>query len=354
MEAPILQYINTYNKALDVFLDSSKFAIDPDVRERSSENGFLNMKKYNAELKQIMHSFVNSIENLSSISYTALDTGITTISINDNYKVRDSKNIKPFDYHTTETKYRKYNVTNSISSVRRSTVSRKPVVVISRHLIGSDKNKVGTVFIELETQPIADMCRKIRFGDKGSCVIVDDKGQIIAHPKTELEAEIFNASKIGILAKMRESKSGIWSFTSPFSDEPLISGYNTVEGLGWGIVIPQPESELESPFKAVINTILTWLLVGIIISLLVAYILSYQITKPINSLVTKSKEIGIRADTFNLGEIPKNSPNEVSELWSALSALVDRNAICLDFSKKCGVIVNSSSFLFKLMFFNIL
>mgnify|MGYP000569032097 CR=1 FL=1 len=46
MEAPILQYINTYNKALDVFLDSSKFAIDPDVRERSSENGFLNMKKW--------------------------------------------------------------------------------------------------------------------------------------------------------------------------------------------------------------------------------------------------------------------------------------------------------------------
>ncbi len=89
-------------------------------------------------------------------------------------------------------------------------------------------------------------------------------------------------------------------------------------------MIVQPESELVSPFKQVINTVLTWLAVGIIISLLVAYILAQQITKPLNSLVIKSKEIGTRSDNFNLGKIPKNSPIEVSELWSALSALVSR------------------------------
>jgi len=123
---------------------------------------------------------------------------------------------------------------------------------------------------------------------------------------------------------LREAKNGIWSFYSPILKADMIAGYNKVEGLGWGIIIPQPKSELESPFKAVINTVLTWLVVGIIISLLVAYILGQQISKPLNSLLIKSKEIGIRADTFNLGAMPKNSPNEVSELWNALSALVDR------------------------------
>lgn len=307
MEKPILQYIDTYQKSLQVFLDTSKFS-----------------NTIEAEIKPLMSNFVNSLENISSVSYSSVSTGKTYISINDNYKVRDSVNIKPFSYHTTESKYRKYNVANSISDVIRSSVSRKPVVVISHHIIGSDKNKKGTIFVELELKPIADMCRKIRFGEKGSCVIVDKTAQIIAHPKQELEEEIYNASKIGILSKLRESKNGIWSFTSPFSESKLTSGYNTVEGLGWGIVIPQPESELESPFKAVINTVLTWLAVGIIISLLVAYILGQQISKPLNSLVMKSKEIGIRADTFNLGAIPKNSPDEVSELWNALAALVDR------------------------------
>ena len=307
MEKPILQYIDTSKRTLQVFLESTQFS-------STSE----------AELKPLMNKFANSLDNISSVSYTSVSTGKTYISINNNYKVRDSINLKPFNYHITESKYRKYNVSNSVSPVIRSSVSRKPVVVLSNHIIGSDQNKKGTFFVEVELQPIADMCRKVRFGDKGSCVIVDDKGQIIAHPKTELEEEIYNASKIGILGKMREAKSGIWKFNSPFSEEQLIAGYNTVDGLGWGIVIPQPESELESPFKAVINTVLTWLAVGIIISLLVAYILTQQITKPLNSLVIKSKEIGIRADTFNLGAIPKNSPDEVSELWGALAALVDR------------------------------
>ncbi|MGK0271970.1 MAG: diguanylate cyclase (GGDEF)-like protein [Cocleimonas sp.] len=307
MEVPILQYVDTYKKSLNVFLDSTNFAT-----------------KNSNEIKPLIHTFVNSLDNLSSISYTSINTGKTLISINDKYKVRGSNNLKPFSYHITESKYRKYDVANSVSSVIRSSVSRKPVVVISHHIIGPDQNKKGSIFIELELAPIADMCRKIRFGEKGHCAITDDKGQVIAHPKEELEDEIHNVAEIGILDKMREAKNGVWSFYSPILKEDMIAGYNTVEGLGWGIIIPQPESELESPFKAIINTIFTWLAVGIVISLLVAYILGHQITKPLNSLVRKSKEIGIRADTFNLGAIPKNSPEEVTELWGSLSALVDR------------------------------
>lgn len=307
LERPIKQYVENYEQSLEVFLEATKFNAKSDD-----------------EFKPLLTSFVNSLENLSSVSYLSLNTGKTYISINKKYKVRGSSNLKPFDYHRTENKYRKYDKQNAISDVIRSSVSRKPVIVISHHIIGLDQNKRGTLFLELELEPISELCRQVRFGEKGSCIIIDAKGQVIAHPKQEFEQEIHNVSNIGILNKMREAKSGIWSFHSPTFDEDMIAGYNTVDGLGWGIIIPQPKSELESPFKAVINTVLTWLAVGIIISLLVAYILAQQITKPLNSLVIKSKEIGIRADTFNLGTIPKNSPNEVSELWKALSALVDR------------------------------
>lgn len=307
LEKPIQQYVESYNSSLHVFLDSSDFATTDE-----------------AAIKPLMNTFVNTLENVSSISYTSLSTGKTSISVNNKYAVRGSDNLKPFDYHIVETKYRKYDVANAISDVIRSRVSRKPVVVMSHHIIGPDKNKRGTLFLELELAPIADICRKIRFGKQGHCAITDKKGQLIAHPKQELEDEIINISNIGLLEKAREANYGFWSFTSPHLHEEMIAGYNVVEGLGWFVMIPQPESELESPFKAVINTVLTWLLVGIVISLLVAYILGQQISKPLNSLVIKSKEIGIRADTFNLGAIPKNSPDEVSELWAALAALVDR------------------------------
>ena len=307
LEKPIQQYIEIQNSSLQTFLDTSNFA-----------------SKAEEEIKPLMNSLVNTLDNVSSVSYTSLITGKTSISINENYSVRGSNNLKPFNYHLVENKYRKYDVNNSISNVIRSTVSRKPVVVMSHHIIGLDKNKRGTLFIELELEPIADICRKIRFGKKGHCIITDKKGQLIAHPKRDLVDEIINISNIGLLDKARESTSGFWSFKSEYFNEDMVAGYKVVDGLDWFVMIPQPESELESPFKAVINTILTWLVLGIVISLLVAYILGQQISKPLNSLVTKSKEIGIRADTFNLGAIPKNSPDEVSELWAALAALVDR------------------------------
>jgi len=233
MEKPILQYVDTYQKALQVFLESTEF---------SSANEF--------ELKSLMNDFVNSLDNV--------------------------------------TKYRKYNVASSISDAFRSAVSRKPVVVMSQPIIGNDQNKLGTIFLELELEPIADMCRKIRFGEQGHCAITDKKGHIIAHPDADLEEEMYNISEIGILNKLKETKNGIWSFESPSLKEEMIAGFNTVEGLGWAIIIPQPKSELESPFKAVINTVITWLGVGIIISLLV------------------------------------NSPIEVSILWKALADLVER------------------------------
>lgn len=307
LENPIEQYIGSYEQSIAIFLKASGFIY-------KNENQF----------KSLLDTYVNSVDNVSSVSYLSSNTGRTFISSKNAYKLKGAEHIQPFNYHLSEYKYRKYAQDNTISDVVRSDISKKPVVVMSHHIMGVDKNKKGTIFIEVELKPIADMCRKIRFGDKGHCAIFDKTGQVIAHPKAELEAEIHNLAKLGLINKQREARSGIWSFYSPIAKEDMIAGYSTVDGLGWGIIIPQPESELESPFKAIINTVITWLIVGIIIALLVAYILTYQITKPLNSLLTKSKEIGIRADTYNLGAIPENSPVEITSLWNALSALVDR------------------------------
>jgi len=307
LENPINQYVKSYEHSLNVFLEVSNFA-----------------NQNEAQFKSLLDNYVNATENLSSVSYLSTANGRTFISPKNKYKLKGSEHIQPFNYHLSEYKYRKYAKDNTVSNVIRSDISRKPVIIMSHHIMSSDQNKIGTVFLELELDPIAAMCRKIRFGDKGHCAIFDKTGQVIAHPKANLEAEIHNLSKIGLINKQRESRSGIWSFYSPIAEEDMVAGYSTVEGLGWGILIPQPEKELESPFKSIIHTVITWLVVGIVISLLVAYILAHQITKPLYLLLRKSKEIGIRADTYNLGAIPKNSPNEITTLWNALSALVDR------------------------------
>ncbi len=307
MAQPVSLYFSSYQQTLDTFVNST------------------NLSTKNIEgIKTLTDRFVNNLDNFVAISFLSVEGSASIVSVKDEYKVRSSENLNSFSYHETESKYRKYDTSNSISSVIRSTVSNQPIVLMKHHIIGKDLNKVGTIFVELDLAPIREMCNKINFGEKGHCVIVDQLGQVVAHPSKELEQQIRDISSIGILDKMKDNTNGIWTFHSPYLDEDVVAGYSTIDKLGWGTLIVQPESELVSPFKEVIYTVLTWLTVGIIISLLVAYILAQQITKPLNSLVTKSKEIGTRSDNFNLGKIPKNSPIEVSELWSALSALVNR------------------------------
>lgn len=307
LEEPVKLYFSSYQQSLKVFVDATNLST-------KNSNG----------IKTLMDSYVNSLDNTVAMSFLSIEDGSSVISINDIYKIRASEDLTSLAYHQTENKYRKYDTVNSISSVVRSPVSNNPVVLIKHHIIGKDLNKRGTIFAELDLAPIRDLCRKVRFGEKGHCAIVDQLGQVVAHPDKKFESEIKDISSIGILEKMKSMGSGLWTFHSPYLQEDVVSGFNTIDKLGWGIIIPQPKSELVSPFKQVINTVLTWLAVGIIISLLVAYILTHQITKPLNSLVTKSKEIGTRSDTFNLGKLPKNSPTEISELWNALSALVSR------------------------------
>ncbi|TCJ89124.1 sensor domain-containing diguanylate cyclase [Cocleimonas flava] len=307
MTLPVSQYFSSYQKNLNTFVNSTN----------------LSTKNING-IKALTDKYVNTLDNFVAISFLSIEDGSSVVSVKDEYKIRSTGSLNSFPYHQTENKYRKYDTVNSISSVLNSSVSNKPVVLMKHHIIGKDLNKIGTIFVELDLAPVREMCNKIQFGEKGHCVIVDQLGQVVAHPSKELEQQIRDISSIGIMDKMKDSMNGLWTFHSPYLNEDVVVGYSTIEKLGWGVMILQPESELVSPFKEVINTVLTWLAVGIIISLLVAYILAQQITKPLNSLVVKSKEIGTRSDNFNLGKIPKNSPIEVSELWNALSALVSR------------------------------
>jgi diguanylate cyclase (GGDEF)-like protein len=307
LEEPVKMYFSSHQKTLGIFANWTSFSI-----------------KSNDEVKLLMNQYINSLANIVAMSYLPAGGGLPVISISDEYKIKSSDNVEEFEYHPEERKYRKYDTNNSISSVIKSTVSNKPIVLIKHHIIDFDLNKKGTVFIELGLDPIREICSKIQLGVNGHCTIVDQLGQVAAHPSDEYVNNITNLSSSGILNQLKNNKNGLFSFNSSYYGEEVVSGFSVVPGMGWGILVAQPRSELKSPYKAVISTVITWLAVGIIVSLLLASILAFQITKPLNSLVTKSKEIGTRSDTYNLGSIPQNSPFEISELWNALSALVNR------------------------------
>lgn len=87
-------------------------------------------------------------------------------------------------------------------------------------------------------------------------------------------------------------------------------------------MIPQPKSELIQPLENIMKSTLIWLSLGILVALIVSYLLTNKITKPISVLMKRTREVDAGYDFIKLGPLPKNSPQEINQLWRSISTLL--------------------------------
>ena len=117
-----------------------------------------------------------------------------------------------------------------------------------------------------------------------------------------------------IVKLMLDGKTGVTEFYSPFVKQQMVAGFTAVPEIGWGIMVPQPKSEVEAQVNALIRTQYSWGIIGLILALLLAVPLARWITKPINRLAKAADSL--EANDF-YGDIPSISdfaPKEISQL----------------------------------------
>ncbi|WP_415900568.1 diguanylate cyclase domain-containing protein [Neptuniibacter sp. QD48_11] len=133
--------------------------------------------------------------------------------------------------------------------------------------------------------------KSISFGDKGHAAIVDQFGSVIAHPNPSWEQAGKNIAKISIIKQMMRGESGVAQFYSPAMNADMIAGFATVPTTGWGVMIPQPTSELESKLKDLKQvTHLIAALCFIIVALL-SWWISGIVVKPVKRLIKMTKDL---------------------------------------------------------------
>ena len=85
-----------------------------------------------------------------------------------------------------------------------------PVIYLARRMADGN-TAIGEVgldyFIELQ--------QAVAFGEKGHAAIVDQSGQVIAHPKSDWMREVRDLSKVSVVQKMMNGESGVTRFYSP-------------------------------------------------------------------------------------------------------------------------------------------
>ena len=209
-----------------------------------------------------------------------------------------------------------------LSPVFISTISDEPVVLIRHEILNQHSIVDGVIYAEISLKKVSRMCAKINFGKKGHCAVVDSTGHVVSHPREDWVDTAKDLSKVSIVQAMLAGKSGTTEFYSPALKADMVAGFSAIPALGWGVMIPQPKSELTRTLGNFRFNTLVWLAFGVLVALIVSVLLTRKITQPINLLMKRTMISGNNYEMVSLGKAPKSTPSEIKQLWASFSKLL--------------------------------
>jgi len=214
----------------------------------------------------------------------------------------------------TETRY--------ISGIKPSPYTIKPSIIMGEPVVGKNGQLQGVLLAEIRISVIEKLRQGIQFGNKGHSAIVDQNGRVIAHPNKDWMEEMKNLSDWPIVQKMKVGKKGVTEFYSTFMKEDMVAGFSAVKGTGWGVMVPQPKSEVVAQVNQFTNSNFIWAGFGLLLALVIGTYISRWVTQPINKLAQASQELLDNNLQGEIGFPAKTEPQEARQLGYALKSLV--------------------------------
>lgn len=209
-------------------------------------------------------------------------------------------------------------------SIQISTVTEDKSINSGPIMLIVKQDKNGILLAYLSTKYIVDMGKRVSFGEKGHAAIVDQAGNVLAHPLDSWIAQRKNIAKISIVQKMLAGKTGVDKFYSPALKGDMIAGYTQVLNANWGVMVPQPIKELEHKAHAIDKTVILVMLLGLGLAFLIAIPVSFILINPLENLSKAIKLIEQGNSNVNLKwDLSNLVPLEIRELKVSFSAMMD-------------------------------
>jgi signal transduction histidine kinase len=175
----------------------------------------------------------------------------------------------------------------------------------------------------LTTTYLVALQQAIAFGDRGHAVMVDARGRIIAHPLKDWVAASRDISGVPVVAAMMRGETGVGQFYSPTSDGNMIAGYTVVPDTGWGVMVPQPLSELRRRAQQVNEMAATVAVVAFAGAALMAWLLALYLTRPVREVEATAQAVLDGNDEVAVPQFTALVPSEIRRLGAAFNTMLE-------------------------------
>ena len=139
----------------------------------------------------------------------------------------------------------------------------------------------------ISTSYFVELASAVVFGVNGRAAIFDQAGNVLAHPDADWVAQRKNLADVPAVRKMMAGNEGIERFHSPLLGEELIAGITSVPGTGWGVMVPQPVSEIRENAFSHSATILKVLAMGLVLTLIAVMVFVRSLVGPLEEAVRR-------------------------------------------------------------------
>lgn len=211
----------------------------------------------------------------------------------------------------------------AISPIQRSPFTDTPTILMSQPVWHLDGQLAGVLLAELKIDRIEALRKQVHFGKRGHSAIIDATGHVIAHPSPDWMATIKDLSGLAIVQHMLTGNSGVMEFHSPYLGQDMVAGYTQIPRLGWGIMVPQPKSEIQEQVTFFLSSQAGALLGALSLSVLIALILAKWITRPLKRLASAASDIAQNGFRGSLTQDAGFAPQEVNDLSHSLTDLLN-------------------------------
>ena len=169
----------------------------------------------------------------------------------------------------------------------------------------------------------SELRKAVTFGRRGHAAILDHTGHIIAHPDHNWELTLKDLSALAPVAAMMRGETGVTTFFSPSVKADMITGYAAVPEVGWGVMVPQPVSEIHARADAARAVALGFAAAGLVLAAVISWWLARRLTAPIGAVVATAGRIAAGQRSERVPPLPSRTPRELRRLAEAFNQMLD-------------------------------
>ena len=174
----------------------------------------------------------------------------------------------------------------------------------------------------VSTRYLVSLQQAIAFGDRGHAVITDGTGQVIAHPLKDWVAASKDISGVPVVAAMIRGETGVGQFYSPAFNGMMIAGYSVVPETGWGVMVPQPISELRRRANVVNELAVVIALAAFASAALISYLTALWLTSPVRQIAATSEAVMMGNEQVSAPAFGTWAPSEIRSLGLAFNTML--------------------------------